>query len=317
LEQRLAITVGKGLDTGDGMIGDRKLGPTVARDEGAGGERKEIVGPLRVAGRVEGDGAHSTSARRVGRGEIIKNLDIGAELKAEFGEIRAGLPGYKGPWAESGRHSISSGDDVEETVNVDDSTLEEKFGDTTKRQTMEKGTGALFNGANGAFHFANVTVGSKNVEMDVGEVVAHAIKLGISMDIGDDKTTGGVEGQNGGEFLLNGRASAVGYWRHSAEMDVARNGVHETEFLDKEEIDAECNTVMGGKDVRGKGNWFETQATSSRSSAGGFAFECGNFGPVDGESTSGVVNGNRTVKKVVVAQQSLKNRVVWTTEESV
>ena len=47
-----------------------------------------------------------------------------------------------------------------------------------------------------------------------------AVKFGVGVNIADDKTAGGVQGDDGAQFCEDGGACTVGDWCHRAETDV-------------------------------------------------------------------------------------------------
>ena len=60
-----------------------------------------------------------------------------------------------------------------------------------------------------------------------------AVKFGVGVNIADDKTAGGVQGDDGAQFCEDGVACTVGDWCHRAETDVTQDGVEKTKTLNK------------------------------------------------------------------------------------
>jgi len=103
LEERLTIVEGKGVDPGNGGVGDGKFGPTMAGDTSTGGKREEIKRSMGTAGGTDGDRTHGACVWGVGRVMVVKNLGVCAKFDAHGVIIRARLSRDKGGWAEGVR----------------------------------------------------------------------------------------------------------------------------------------------------------------------------------------------------------------------
>ena len=65
----------------------------------------------------------------------------------------------------------------------------DKGGETTERQPMDGGMKVFFDGTNGPFNLGNMIVGSDGNKANGVDVCANALKLRVSMDRGDGKST--------------------------------------------------------------------------------------------------------------------------------
>jgi hypothetical protein len=61
---------------------------------------------------------------------------------------------------------------------------------------VKDGAKTLLDGADGAVDFTNVSVGSNESEMNIGEIVLDTLKLGVAVYVSDSETLGSVEGTN-------------------------------------------------------------------------------------------------------------------------
>lgn len=156
---------------------------------------------------------------------IVENLCVAAEFNAHVRVVRAGLTGDNGGRTETGGDAMMPWEKVEATDNVDDKTTGKKFGQAAVREAVDAGTEVLFDGSDGAFDLADVTVRRNDVEMDGEHGKTSAFKFGVGVYVTDEETTGSVQGNDGAQFGEDGVAGAVGDGRNCAETDVSRDGV--------------------------------------------------------------------------------------------
>ena len=117
-----------------------------------------MVGILCVTGGTEGDGPEGTSTRRVGWGEVIEQLDIAAEFKAKGLIVQTGTAGDYGRGAECRGNAGGPRELVEATEHFRDNRFKKNKGEAAEREAVGKRTEPLLDGADGAFHFADVTI---------------------------------------------------------------------------------------------------------------------------------------------------------------
>ena len=83
----------------------------------------------------------------------------------------------------------------------------------------------FFDGADGAFNLANVTVGGDNVDVDGAYVVANAVKLVVNVKVADLESAACIELDDGGDFLEDCGVFSVWDGAHGAELNVPRDSV--------------------------------------------------------------------------------------------
>ena len=158
LEERLFVANAEGFDASDGGLWDGQFGPAVAGNASTGSQGDEIAGPLDVAGGIEGEGADGTSAGRIGGHVLIEDLCVGAELDFHGIEIGARFAGNDGLRAECLGDAVLAGKLVQTSSDISNHVANHDLGKAAIGKTVCTGTHAFFDGANGAFHFADMTV---------------------------------------------------------------------------------------------------------------------------------------------------------------
>ena len=180
---------------------------------------------------------------------------------------------------------------------------DKKFGEAAVGKTMGASAEALFDGVNGAFYLANVTIRCNNVEVERGQGVAGAFKFLVPVnDVNNMETADGVKVDGSVELVDDGLGRAVGDGSDGTETDVVRDRVEETEFLDKKEIDAECDVAVVCKNWRWKWHSKERGGMSGRGGACRLPLEGGNMGAVDGKGVVCIIHSDGAVENKVVLE---------------
>ena len=120
-------------------------------------------------------------------------MGVAAEFNAHGRIVRARRASDDGCRAESGGKTIRPRELVETTENLCDKGAYDKNGEDSKRETMGVRPKTFFDGANGAFDFANMTVGCYDVDIDGGQGAAKVTELVVAMNVNDLETASGVE----------------------------------------------------------------------------------------------------------------------------
>ena len=210
----------------------------MARDACAGGQGHEIVSTLGIARGMKSNSTKGASMRGVGRGNVIKQLDVTAKFNPHGGVVRAWSTSDNRRGAERIRDAIRPGEEVEAADNFGNQRTNQKSGKAAKRKAVNIRAETLFDGANRAFNFTNVAVGSDDVDVDGGESCPEGAKFVVAVDIHDLETTGGVEFDHLAEFCEDGFGGTIRDGNGSAETDVTGDGVKETMVHYKKEIHA-------------------------------------------------------------------------------
>lgn len=135
-------------------------------DATTGRERQEMVVAVRVAGWGEGNGAEGAGSDGVGRGMILKKLDIGAKFETKRRVVGRRDAGHDGKRAQGRGDAVVGGEQVEAAHGVGHHVNDHEFGQALERKTVDGGPEALLDGANGALNFPNVAVGGNDIKVD-------------------------------------------------------------------------------------------------------------------------------------------------------
>jgi hypothetical protein len=92
LNQGLPILAGDGLHAGNGGVRDRELNPTVPIYTRTGRQRHEMIVPLRISRRGEGDGSQRSGTCCIGGVGVLEDLDVSAQLYAHGIVVRRAGP---------------------------------------------------------------------------------------------------------------------------------------------------------------------------------------------------------------------------------
>ena len=124
------------------------------------------------------------------------------------------------------------------------------------------------------------SVGGGNVEAGREDVVSHALKFHVGVQVGDVETPGLVHCHNRLDLAEEGCFVPVEYWGNGAELNFARDGVKKRVTLDVENVHAKCHITVVLQDK----TW-DLYRVESRDMLGGafgcFSFEGGYVGAVD------------------------------------
>jgi hypothetical protein len=88
------------------------------------------------------------------------------------------------------------------------------------------------------------SVGGGNVEAGREDVVSHALKFHVGVQIGDVETPGLVHCQNRLDLTEEGCFVSVEYGGNGAELNFARDGVKKRVALDVENVHAKCHITV-------------------------------------------------------------------------
>jgi hypothetical protein len=100
-------------------------------------------------------------------------------------------------------------------------------------------------------------------------------------------------------------------------MQVTRDGVEKDVSLDKKKIDTEDNVAIMFQYVGRQRDGGKSIDTRGSLTSCGFALECGDVWPVNGECTFGVEGGDGAVAERSVVQQTEEKRFAWAPDHAV
>ena len=124
---------------------------------------------------------------------------------------------------------------------------------------MNTGPQALLKRAVGAFDFANMRVGRKDIHINRTEVVMDALKFAIGVDVANLKVARFVDVDGVGCFTENGVVGAVG----DPKTNVPGDGAEKRKALHEEEIDVVHDFPIEFDDGRREGSGCEGRYSRS------------------------------------------------------
>ena len=93
LDERLAVTRGKGLNTCNDGVGNGQRSPAVAGNTSAGRKGHKVVGALSITRGIKSNRSQGASMRGVGGVMVVEDLSVAAKRKEHGGTIGTGRLG--------------------------------------------------------------------------------------------------------------------------------------------------------------------------------------------------------------------------------
>jgi len=174
---------------------------------------------------------------------------------------------------------------------------------------VDSGTYPLLESAYGTLNLTNVAVRGDNVHVNGKDVRSYTFEFIVGMYVADVQSASVIQPENRPRFSEDGRFGPCGNLRHSAETDLARDGVEESHALDEKKIHAQSEVSVMGCNVRWDGNSSKGRDMWRGDGSCRLPLDGGQVRPVDDGGTFGVIRRDRTVSDQVLAQDVQKIRL--------